>query len=196
MGWTKVAINDGLIHINRSPQSVARAAVALRLLAFLAFLLSTLSVDLSAATKKKSGLNDTVGSGSPAGRGTRRKLVATRHSTRSRRHGRHQSEYQRRMTKVHLEPQRVQEIQRALSQAGYLHREANGLWDADTRAAMERYQQDNGFSLTGLPDARSLMKLGLGPHPLPSAADPKTTADSILSNRPTTSSPGPGQPPN
>jgi hypothetical protein len=46
---------------------------------------------------------------------------------------------------------------------------------------MQQYQQANGFGSTGLPDSRSLMKMGLGPHPLPAAADPtasKTTADS------------------
>jgi peptidoglycan hydrolase-like protein with peptidoglycan-binding domain len=53
-----------------------------------------------------------------------------------------------------------------LVQAGYLNEEPNGRWDDQTRDAMRRYQTANGFPETGLPEAKSLMKLGLGPHPL------------------------------
>ena len=193
-----MGIENRLTHVNCSPEPEAPAARMPRLFASLALSLClfVLPGAAFAGSKKKPTLNDTVGSRSMAGRGTRGKLVATRRSAHTRRRrARRQTEYQRRIAKVHLEPQRVQEIQRALGQAGYLHQEPNGLWDTDTRAAMERYQQDHGFALTGLPDARSLMKLGLGPHPLPSEADPKTTADSVLSTRPSTSD-GERQPPN
>jgi peptidoglycan hydrolase-like protein with peptidoglycan-binding domain len=69
------------------------------------------------------------------------------------------------------EPERIQEIQQALVQAGYLKEEPNGRWDDQTREAMRRYQTDHGFPVTGLPEAKSLMKLGLGPHPLPADLD-------------------------
>jgi peptidoglycan hydrolase-like protein with peptidoglycan-binding domain len=65
------------------------------------------------------------------------------------------------------EPQRVQEIQTALIQAGEFHGEPTGTWDEATRDAMKRYQERHGFSVTGLPDSKSLMEMGLGPHPLP-----------------------------
>jgi peptidoglycan hydrolase-like protein with peptidoglycan-binding domain len=65
-----------------------------------------------------------------------------------------------------LQPERITEIQKALSQAGYLKRDPKGKWDDATRDAMRRFQEDHGFSATGLPEAKSLMKLGLGPHPL------------------------------
>jgi peptidoglycan hydrolase-like protein with peptidoglycan-binding domain len=68
-------------------------------------------------------------------------------------------------------PERIQEIQQALAQAGYLKEEPNGRWDDQTREAMRRYQADHGFPVTGLPEAKSLMKLGLGPHPLPAELD-------------------------
>ena len=71
-----------------------------------------------------------------------------------------------RLARLHLQPERAQEIQQALIREGYLHGEANGQWDARTHAAMLRYQTDHGFPPTGLPEAKSLMKLGLGPHPL------------------------------
>ena len=80
---------------------------------------------------------------------------------------------------MHLEPQRIEEIQSALAGAGYLHGQPTGQWDTSTRDAMRRYQTANGFSATGLPDAKSLMKLGLGPHPLPAdvgAASPATAS--------------------
>jgi peptidoglycan hydrolase-like protein with peptidoglycan-binding domain len=69
------------------------------------------------------------------------------------------------------EPERIQEIQQALVQAGYLNAQPNGFWDDQTREAMRRYQADHGFPATGLPEAKSLMKLGLGPHPLPADLD-------------------------
>ena len=62
---------------------------------------------------------------------------------------------------------RVGEIQSALAHAGYYQGEPTGSWDDRTRDAMRHYQTANGFGATGLPDAKSIMKLGLGPHPLP-----------------------------
>lgn len=78
------------------------------------------------------------------------------------------------------EPLRVQEIQRALIEKGELHQEPTGNWDEATREAMKRYQQANGFAVTGLPDSKSLMKMGLGPHPLPpDVATPAATRASL-----------------
>ncbi len=71
--------------------------------------------------------------------------------------------------------ERIREIQQALIRAGYLEGKPTGRWDAKTRAAMRRLQEENGLPVTGKLDARSLVKLGLGsetagvaaPHPLP-----------------------------
>jgi hypothetical protein len=76
-----------------------------------------------------------------------------------------------RLARLHLQPERVQEIQQALIREGYLQGEASGQWDARTRDAMLRYQTMHGFPVTGLPEAKSLMKLGLGSHPLPAELD-------------------------
>ena len=76
-----------------------------------------------------------------------------------------------RLARLRLQPERVQEIQQALIREGYLQGDANGLWDNRTHDAMLHYQTNHGFPATGLPEAKSLMKLGLGSHPLPPELD-------------------------
>jgi peptidoglycan hydrolase-like protein with peptidoglycan-binding domain len=88
----------------------------------------------------------------------------------------------------------VQEIQRALVQAGYLNEEPSGRWDDRTRAAMLRYQADHGFPTTGLPEAKSLMKLGLGPHPLPEDVDPSARTQARANSAAKPGSEPPAQP--
>jgi peptidoglycan hydrolase-like protein with peptidoglycan-binding domain len=58
---------------------------------------------------------------------------------------------------------RVTEIQQALIRAHYYSGEANGQWDAATKAAMLKYQGDHGWQTKLTPDSRALKKLGLGP---------------------------------
>ena len=83
---------------------------------------------------------------------------------------------QRRRAQLRPEPERIQEIQQALVRAGYLNEEPNARWDDQTRDAMRRYQAGHGFPETGLPEAKSLMKLGLGPHPLTKDLDTGSAA--------------------
>jgi peptidoglycan hydrolase-like protein with peptidoglycan-binding domain len=79
-----------------------------------------------------------------------------------------------------MQPERATEIQQALFRAGYLNQEPTGVYDDATRNAMRRFQTENGFPATGLPEAKSLMKLGLGPHPLPSELDPSAQARAMV----------------
>src|SRR5581483_9879562 len=58
---------------------------------------------------------------------------------------------------------RTREIQSALIREHYLTGEASGVWDADSKDAMMRYQQANGWQTKVTPDSRALIKLGLGP---------------------------------
>lgn len=90
-----------------------------------------------------------------------------------------------------MQPERASEIQQALATRGYLHQEPNGLWDDETRAAMKRFQENFQFPATGLPEAKSLMKLGLGPHPLAEELDPEfqTHAEAVLPAGPDSSTP-------
>lgn len=62
-----------------------------------------------------------------------------------------------------IESERARQIQEALIRDGYLDGEPSGAWDDDTRAALKRYQADNGWQSKVVPDSRALIKLGLGP---------------------------------
>jgi len=62
-----------------------------------------------------------------------------------------------------IDSTRAQEIQQALIRQHYLSGEPSGKWDSATQAAMQRYQSDNGWQAKTVPDARALIKLGLGP---------------------------------
>jgi hypothetical protein len=62
-----------------------------------------------------------------------------------------------------MDPQRAIEIQQALIRAHYLTGSPTGQWDAETQAAMVKYQTDNGWQTKITPDSRALIKLGLGP---------------------------------
>jgi len=58
---------------------------------------------------------------------------------------------------------RVTEIQQALIREHYLDGEADGRWDERTKAAMMKYQSDQGWQTKLMPDSRAIKKLGLGP---------------------------------
>ncbi len=62
--------------------------------------------------------------------------------------------------------ERATQIQMALIQKGYLAGEPSGAWDASSIAAMQKLQADNGWQTKLTPDARALIKLGLGPQPV------------------------------
>lgn len=77
------------------------------------------------------------------------------HSRRSRKHILHGQQA--------IEPERVTQIQQALIQAHYLSGDASGEWNAETVAAMQKYQGDHGWQTKLTPDSRALKALGLGP---------------------------------
>lgn len=65
---------------------------------------------------------------------------------------------------ISMDPERATAIQQALIQKGYLSGEPSGVWDAQTAAAMQKLQGDNGWQTKITPDSRALIKLGLGPQ--------------------------------
>jgi hypothetical protein len=64
---------------------------------------------------------------------------------------------------VAMDTERATQIQTALIKSGYLSGEASGNWDAQSMAAMQKLQSDNGWQTKIVPDSRALIKLGLGP---------------------------------
>ena len=74
-----------------------------------------------------------------------------------------------------MDTERATAIQSALIKRGYLSGEPTGHWDADSVAAMQKMQSDNGWQTKLTPDSRALIKLGLGPDqvaPAPSTPQP------------------------
>ncbi len=58
---------------------------------------------------------------------------------------------------------RARQIQEALVREHYLSGTPSGVWDNGTQQAMQKFQADHGWQSTTTPDARALIKLGLGP---------------------------------
>lgn len=68
-----------------------------------------------------------------------------------------------RAVQQHPTTERYTEIQKALVDRGYLD-QADGQWDADSVAALKKFQQDQELTADGKLGALSLMALGLGPR--------------------------------
>ncbi len=62
-----------------------------------------------------------------------------------------------------IDSERVTAIQQALIREHYLTGEPTAKWDAQTQAAMTKFQADQGWQTRLTPDSRALIKLGLGP---------------------------------
>lgn len=62
-----------------------------------------------------------------------------------------------------IDTNRARQIQAALIRENYLDGQPTGTWDARTKAAMVKFQADNGWQTKKVPDSRAIIKLGLGP---------------------------------
>ena len=99
-----------------------------------------------------------------------------------------------------IDSQRTLEIQEALIRERYLTGKPSGVWNDATQQAMQRYQADNNWQSKTTPDARALIKLGLGPdhqHLLnPESAmttQPQGTHDASISAQPGPGTAAPGK---
>ena len=70
-----------------------------------------------------------------------------------------------------IAPERATQIQSALVREKYLTGSPSGQWDAETEAAMQKFQADHGWQTKLTPDSRALIALGLGPS---TASGPQT----------------------
>lgn len=100
-------------------------------------------------------------------------------------------------------PDRISEIQTALSHGGYYQGNPNGKWDSTTVAALQKFQSSNGIEPTGKLDAPSLQKLGLGsdiagvsaPRPIaPAGQVPQTSAPAPATHDGSDKAPAPPAP--
>lgn len=83
------------------------------------------------------------------------------------------------VTAFNIEPARATQIQSALIRAGYLKGTPAGAWDAETQTAMEKLQADNGWSTKMVPDARAIIKLGLGSSYSPASVTASSAGDEV-----------------
>ncbi len=74
---------------------------------------------------------------------------------------------------------RATAIQTALIQKGYLSGEPTGTWDTASAEAMQKLQGDNGWQTKFVPDARALIKLGLGANTTPTSTTPAAPAVAV-----------------
>jgi hypothetical protein len=73
------------------------------------------------------------------------------------------SSYRRVRGQREIDSERATQIQQALIREHYLTGDPTGTWDANSIAAMKKYQSDQGWQTKLTPDSRALNKLGLGP---------------------------------
>ena len=93
-----------------------------------------------------------------------------------------------------IDSERTHQIQEALIRQHYMTGEATGKWDASTEQALRKFQADNGWQNKTVPDARALIKMGLGPshdHLLNPESAMTTTPDVPHANTTPASSPVP-----
>jgi len=129
---------------------------------------------------------------------THRSATAGHSKTAKKKSASHQLHGQRQ-----IDPERAREIQSALIREHYLTGTPSGQWDAESQAAMTKFQADQGWQTKLTPDSRALIKLGLGPSQdankavpgnqasLPMAAgaaqQPVAGTDSLILSKPTSS---------
>jgi hypothetical protein len=79
-------------------------------------------------------------------------------------------------SQLHPDPQRYQEIQRALADRGYFKGEVNGQWGQDSIDALKHFQADQKLPDDGKINALTLVGLGLGrKHDGSAASSPGTS---------------------
>jgi len=149
------SLRGGNLGLDRSKLAVAVGAV---------FLGAFVGTSLASTTTKPSTPTQghkVSGSKTHHSSGARRKS-AVAHSRKAKGSKKTAKNWRRRGQQK-IDAQRTREIQEALIRQHYLDGKASGAWDQQTQTALKRYQADNGWQSKTVPDARALIKLGLGP---------------------------------
>jgi peptidoglycan hydrolase-like protein with peptidoglycan-binding domain len=122
---------------------------------FLAMALATAVLTTTAVSAAPQ--STTPSSGASGSTSTTHKSTSKKKKSSSHHHSARREPFQKAPT-----PDRISEIQTALSRGGYFEGDPNGKWDANTVAAMQKFQSANGLNSSGKIDAITLQKLGLG----------------------------------
>ena len=85
-------------------------------------------------------------------------------------------------------PDRITEIQTALSRDGYYQGDPSGKWDSNTDAAFQKFQSANEMDANGKLDAPTLQKLGLGSD-IAGVSAPKPIVPGSPNSAPSSSAP-------
>jgi len=112
----------------------------------------------------KQAATKTAGKSRRARQATKRRATKRRATKSSKRRYAKRRRSWRHRGQQAIKPDRAREIQEALVRENYLDVKPSGVWDARSKAAMARYQRDNGWQDKVTPDSRALIKLGLGPN--------------------------------
>jgi hypothetical protein len=83
-------------------------------------------------------------------------------STTTKKKKSHRRHYHREVGQKAPTPDRIKEIQSALSRDGYYQGEPNGKLDSSTVTALQKFQTEHGLDPSGKLDAPTLQKMGLG----------------------------------
>lgn len=131
-------------------------------------LLLLVTVSAAATRHAKKGTTKSASSLSKTSKSTKSKESSTSKAKSSRsaskgKKSRRGRTVARRRGQQAITSDRTREIQEALIREHYLQGEPTGVWDQETKNALVRYQQENGWQSKIVPDSRALIKLGLGP---------------------------------
>ena len=94
---------------------------------------------------------------------TGKSAITTTNTKKATRKGKRSRKSSWRRGQQKIDPKRAREIQEALIREHYMQGKPTGVWDPTSQRAMERFQAENGWQSKTVPDARALIKLGLGP---------------------------------
>ena len=118
------------------------------------------SAKKTSKTKAKAGSTHSKSVASTHSKKSTAHLQSTKTSSK---HGKKTGKSKKVRGQQSIDGDRAREIQAALIREHYLDGEPTGSFDARTKSALQKFQQDNGWQTKVIPDSRALIKLGLGP---------------------------------
>ena len=85
-------------------------------------------------------------------------------------------------TRVHLDAHNIQQLQQSLNSKGYTAGQADGIWGAQTSAAVRKFQEDNNLEVTGTVNSETATTLGLNINAMSPSFRRQTNSPSAVNN--------------